>query len=335
MHWHIKRVILSLLIGVLSWISFHLAIPLAKTSFHGIDVCEKGSTHLYSTQSSDDLARVYLQAIQSAQKSITLAIYALSDFRVIRALQEKAQEGVKVHILYDPKASHGIREKIPLASFSAYEGRGLMHQKILIVDAKKIWLGSANMTASSLDLHHNLAFMLDNPSLAGALLKKIEKKKSQTPAPIIGEIGDQTIEIWILPDGGAGIKRVKQLLLAAKKTIRIAMYTWTRIDLAKELVHLSLKGVKVEVVLDNYSTKGAGSKVFNLLTEGKIPTWVSDQRRLMHHKFALIDGDCLIFGSANWTMRAFQENDDFFAVLYPLSALQKAKMDRIWDATHL
>ena len=77
---------------------------------------------LYANQTHDDLNHLYQQAIGSAQKSITLIIYALTDDQIIHALSQKSESGIPLHIVCDAKASRGIGRKL---------SKGIHYQKII------------------------------------------------------------------------------------------------------------------------------------------------------------------------------------------------------------
>jgi len=290
---------------------------------------------LYSNQSSDDLAQLYLEAIKSAKQSVTLVIYSLLDHRVIAALQQKALAGIPVHIICDAKASPGISRKLPNATIVKRIAKGLTHQKILIIDQNKILLGSANMTHDSLRSHGNLVVGLENPGLAKLMVAKArsmdDEGKYEALKHQIVKAGTQTVELWELPDDSGAVERVVQLLRAAKKSIRIAMFTWTRTDFTQELIHASLRGVKVETVIDRYSGKGASAKIVKMLQGGKIPVHFNTTQGLLHYKLAYIDEEILVNGSANWTNAAFKDNDDVFLVIYPLTNEQRTKMNQLWQ----
>lgn len=135
----------------------------------------------------------------------------------------------------------------------------------------------------------------------------------------------------MLPDDPQALKRIKSLINSAKKTVNIAMFTWTRKDLTQELIDAADRDVRVMAVIDNYSGKGASAKIVNMLKNARIPVSLSTGKGLMHHKFAYIDREILINGSANWTRNAFTNNDDCFIVLSPLTKAQQNKLDALWS----
>ncbi len=293
----------------------------------------------YSNQTSDDLTALFVTAIGQAKESVNLGIYSLTDPEIIEALNNKGAENIPVHIACDAKASPGITAKLKNVHLVRCAGNGLMHQKILIIDEKTALLGSANFTPSSLQSHGNLVVGIDHSALASALAKRtksMNEEKMVTYPLLHSEIkaGEQTIELCVLPDDCKAPERILSLLQSAKKTIKVAMFTWTRIDFTKELIAAFKRGVQVEAVVDRYCAKGANAKVIKMLQKSGIPIRLHQGPGLLHHKLAYIDDEILIHGSANWTKNAFELNDDFFIVAHSLTEEQKKKMDLLWKTVY-
>lgn len=291
---------------------------------------------LYSNQTGDNLTQLYVNAIRSAEHSITLVIFSLKDPQIIQALKDRCQSGISVYIVCDAQASKGITKQCNGSGIKIIRraGKGLTHQKIVIIDSEQILIGSANFTTESLITHGNLVMGLKNHVLANTLEDKIKSMDEDGDStPLLHKdviIGNQKVELWILPDDPQAVNRLKTLIRSAKKTVNIAMFTWTRRDLTQDLIEASQRNVKVDTIIDNYSGKGASAKIVNMLSTGGIPIALSTGKGLMHHKFAYIDGKTLINGSANWTHNAFANNDDCFIVLSPLTKDQRNKMNALW-----
>lgn len=330
-----KNCVLSLLIALLTWILIALGLQ-AKAFIPAPLPSSQGPAQLYSNQTNDNLSLLFSEAISRAKRSIVLAVYSLTDQEMIKSLKEASNEGVDLHIVCDAEASPGISHRLPEAHLTKRSGTGLMHQKILVIDGFEVWLSSANMTYNSLHVHDNLVAGVKNKELAALLIARIKSMDSEGGyTPLLHqtiEAGGQSVELWMLPDDNEALSRLKYLLRTAEKSIKVAMFTWTRQDFANELIAAGLRGIKVEVIIDRYSGKGASKKVVQLLDKGGITPQLSTGNKLLHHKFALIDDSTLVHGSANWTLAAFQENDDYFIVITPLNEQQKKKMAAVWNA---
>jgi cardiolipin synthase len=283
---------------------------------------------LYSNVCHDNLEKLFVEAIYSAQHSILLFIYSLSDSSLIDALNAQAKKGISVKVIHDMTTPPTGFQK--LCTFIDNEGikpSGLMHRKILIVDSEKVWIGSANMTTESLKLHDNLVIGVMNPLLA----KVIASQKSFASF----NSGGQPMEYWGLPEEGReGLKRLIQLIDSAQKTVRVAMFTWTHSALTEAIIRAHRRGIDVEVVLDRGQAQGVCQQCVKTLQAGGVEPKLSSGLGLLHHKFAWIDEEVLVNGSANWTQAAFTRNSDCFLILHQLTELQNAKMKTLWKRTY-
>lgn len=283
---------------------------------------------LYSNHSNDDLRALYLQAIGEAQKSIDLWIYSLSDAKIIRALKEKAESGVRVTVTHDMSTPQFGFDKLG-TSIHQVEPHysGLMHRKILVVDGEKIWIGSANFTTQSLRMDGNLVVGIASPALGKALINQSAVRDFL--------IADQRVEYWSLPeDKEEALKRLVSLIDSAKKTVRVAMFTLTHPTLVDAMVRAQERQVFVEVAIDGGQAHGVCEKSVSTLLQNKVPLWIFETGNLLHYKCACIDDRILITGSANWTKAAFTKNGDCFLIIHDLRPEQIQKVRQIWKSIH-
>ncbi len=283
---------------------------------------------LHATQCQDDLRKLFLDAIADAKRSIFVVIYALNDDKLIRALNKRAKEGIEISVYHDPSTSQkGFQRLKSPIQVIPIQVAGLAHQKILITDEEKVWIGSANWTPDSLRVHANLVVGIQSKNLAQIIFHPELYNRLK--------LNDQNLEFWHSPERGReGLARLLSLIEGAQKTIRVAMYTWTHPELTQAIIHAHKRGVHVEVVMDNSSAQGVSKKAFQALYRGGIAVFASSGYELLHHKFAWIDDHILVHGSTNWTRSAFARNHDCFIVLDPLSNEQVVKMRRLWKAIY-
>ncbi len=253
---------------------------------------------------SKNFSQLFHAAIKGAKKEIVLQMYALSDADIIKALEDKAQEGVSVQILFDKTAA---RPNLHFSEIIPDTAKGLMHRKILIIDGKLIFIGSANMTEQSLKMHDNLVVGMYKPHF------ELATKDG----------------LWLLPDKN-GLDALINQIHTAQKTIRVALFTLTHPQIVDALITAQNRGVSVKCAIDHYTAKGASKKQVERLRNAHIPIYLSRGLQLFHHKWAFIDNKTLILGSANWTKAAFTRNHDCFIILQNLDQTQKKFMQRIW-----
>lgn len=290
----------------------------------------------YSIQMRDDLQLTFSEAIKSAKSSVVLLIYSLTDRKIIQALRKKSEEGVSVQVICDEKASRTAPRKLgPKVRTTLRKSRGLMHQKILVIDGINTWIGSANMTPTSLKLHDNLVIGLHSRDFAKQIEKKVHHMTTtgriyDIPASTCS-VGNQRVEVWFFPDNTNGVDKLTQLIQGAEKSIKVAMFTWTRHDLAQAIIKARERGVDTHVVIDRNSANGVSKKVVNFLTTHGIHVQCNAGASLLHHKLLIIDDNTLVNGSANWTKAAFTVNDDCFMILHDLNDRQRRYLRQLWS----
>lgn len=284
--------------------SLHVSLPSPKAPIQ-----------FYSTHHRDDLKLTLIQALKRAKHSIFLKTYALTDTSILSLLKKRAQEGVDIHLYYHKKTTPKLEGlSSPHLHFHPVQEKGLMHEKIWIVDESQIFLGSANITYSSLKMHENSVLGLYAPELARIL---VQSRPKELTYPLEG----QTIQFFSLPN-----KRALEILIEnldkAQRRVDLFLFTFTHPDIVKKLVELHSRGVHINLLVDAHTARGASKKALTCLSKSGISIYLSRGSQLFHHKWALIDQSTLIFGSANWTQAAFTKNKDFLLLLSPLNNKQ-------------
>lgn len=288
---------------------------------------------LYANQLRDDLRLIFKKAIDRGKKSITVFIYTITDPIIISSLKKKAGEGVNVQVVTDVKTARGLERRLgnKIHLIKRF-GPGLMHRKIIVIDGDQTWIGSANLTKESLHMHGNLVIGFEDPSLS----KMIDESVKGNVIPYSKyRIGGQEVEVSFVPEDTESLQRLLSLINTAKKSVKIAMFTWTRRDLAEAVIQAKDRGLDVEVVLDNQQSKGDSGKIFRMLKENGVNVRLSRGPGLLHHKFLYIDGDLLVNGSANWTSAAFKKNEDVYVILHNLDEEQHNKMEKLWKVIQI
>jgi cardiolipin synthase len=317
-----RKVSLFLLIGAFlcfySWIVFLAAWTKLPSENHPI--------RLYSNQTRQDIKLTYSQALDRATHSIFLSVYGITDPQILAVICKKAFEKLSISIEYDPSASSPLKKLLPSSiNVTPIKSSGLMHRKIVLIDKTQVFLGSANLTPSSLCHHANLVVGIYHPPLAAFL-------ECPTAPSYFFEIQGQQGEIFLFPDPmKGGLTRLITLIDNAKREIKIAMFTLTHPEIAEALLSAKKRGVAVSIAIDAYTARGASKKTIIALEKGGIRPVLSQGRELLHHKWAIIDQRVLVTGSANWTKAAFNKNHDFLLFLSPLEKKQIRFLNRLWD----
>ncbi len=274
---------------------------------------------LYSLEQGDVLQDVVVQFIKEAKKSLNIATYTLSDQKVIKAIKEANDRGIEIVIAVDKNGYKGKREELGEKTRLVQRGiKGLMHQKWIVQDEALSLIGSANLTWDSLNRQNNLFIAIASKEFASHLLTEASKKTVTNIYPLGSSwetvIPPFTLVSWTTPKNPA----IKDVLLdaldGAKKTIRIALYTFTEKELLEKVVDAKKRGIDVKVTLDKGQTLGASYKTFLRLMKEAIPVGLSVGKPLLHHKFVWIDQEKLFTGSFNWTKAALTQNEELLTL---------------------
>ena len=116
------------------------------------------------------------------------------------------------------------------------------------------------------------------------------------------------VTVRFSPHGGAE-HLVVQTLRLARERVHVAIYGLTSPAIEAALRDLAHAGVKVAVKADRVQSAGsAQAAALGRLEAAGVTVQVSRLSRLLHHKFAVVDGRWVISGSFNWTTSAENRN---------------------------
>lgn len=156
--------------------------------------------------------------------------------------------------------------------------------------------------------------------VALARQQRVEEGAAPTPAPpgAAYEVLFTTPQrAGTPPAGSAGRldERLVHLIDGAQRSVDMAAYDFGLTNVADALIRAKERGVAVRVVTD---TDNAGNPAVLRLKQAGIPV-VDDQRQaLMHHKFAVIDGQTVVTGAWNFAERdTFRHNNNTVIVRSP------------------
>ncbi len=131
--------------------------------------------------------------------------------------------------------------------------------------------------------------------------------------------GDTTL--YLLPmEKKEALSTLLHTIDLAKQEIKVSIYSFTNKKIADRLKNAAKRGIKVEIIFDDgqsrskygksmigYLAKYRHIRVYRLNGLGS-RLQKKKYRGIMHIKMAVIDKKWVIFGSANWTYKAFSKN---------------------------
>ncbi|XP_072273526.1 mitochondrial cardiolipin hydrolase [Pyxicephalus adspersus] len=112
-----------------------------------------------------------------------------------------------------------------------------------------------------------------------------------------------------LPHTDSDLHRLMRRLMEARRSLELCIFTFSSPPLARAVLLLHSRGVRVRVITDSDYMATVGSQIGALRKAG-VEVRHNQSSGLMHHKFVLIDKTLVITGSMNWTMQAIQTNKE-------------------------
>lgn len=141
-----------------------------------------------------------------------------------------------------------------------------------------------------------------------------------------------TVEVAFSPQHGATDLVIKAIG-EARKTIRVAAYSFTSRPIEEALKVAHGRGVDVRMVVDKSNEDGRRNSVWHLAQAG-IPVHVDFRYSIMHDKFVVIDDATVETGSFNFTAAAERRNAENVMVLRNAPAIARkygAEWKRLWN----
>jgi phosphatidylserine/phosphatidylglycerophosphate/cardiolipin synthase-like enzyme len=294
----------------------------------------------------DDAGAVMVREIDEARTSVHAAVFNINDARIVDALVRAHARGVDVKLVTDagklrPAADWQTGDDALLAAGVpllgvARGGRGAMHDKIAIIDGKKVTTGSFNWEPGASRENHENMVLTDDPQLVAAYAARFTALAGDVMRPR-REASDPNGAAYVAfaPDEEPH-RAVGRLIDAAKKSIHVAMFTAKDVEyeengaktsILKKLVAAKKRGVDVLLVTDHGISEAA--EYFGVVSDDdQTDEWLEREGvhvvradntfgryASMHHKVMVVDGEIVVTGAFNWYHDAAYLNDEDVLVL--------------------
>jgi cardiolipin synthase len=299
----------------------------------------------------DEIFPAMLEAIRGAEKTITFETYIYWEGKIANefseALAERAEAGVKVHVLLDWLGSKKVNQELiekmrqsgievehyhPLRWYNLDRVNNRTHRKLLVVDGRIGFTGGVGIAdewrgkGDSPDHWRDTHYLIEGPVVADVqaafmdnwLKTRSEVLHGEDYFPPLEEVGTVATQMFkSSPRQGSESVRLLFLLAiaSARKSIRIGNPYFVPDDLAiATLIAARKRGVAIELVLmgrvtDSEFTRKASRSRWGPLLEAGIDIY-EFQPTLYHNKLMVVD-DCLVsVGSTNIDNRSFRLNDE-------------------------
>ena len=297
----------------------------------------------------DEAFPAMLAAIDAAKSRINFETYVFKDGeigdRFVESLARAAGRGVTVRIVVDPVGSlmkPDNRERLekagaklawfnPLGFFTVEIANYRTHRKTLVIDGEVAFTGGLGVAdywlghAQDEDHWRDTQFKVTGPAvraLDSAFYENwIESGGLSAPAldPELPSrpTGARSIVLWSNPMSGASNIKLMYLLAigAARKTIDLQSPYVTLDPTTKwSLAEARKRGVTIRMLAEGHVTdampvKHASRHAYQGLLDQGIEIFEYEPT-MMHSKAIIIDGVFSVIGSANFSNRSFELNDE-------------------------
>ena len=282
--------------------------------------------------------REYLPAvlglIQSATNSIEFVQLEMHDDRAVQAieaaLEAAVKRGVKVRGILDDGVDFNAgavdRMRARGADVKLDTPVKMTHSKIIIVDGRKVLLGSTNWTGNSMGNNNETNVRLDDPALAGFFGRYFTALWADSAAePDLPSVESGAVKTLV---NRQYFPEVLGLFNAATQRIRVVMYginyspkyVGSKVNqLVEALVAASARGVDVAVVIDlsdyNELLNKVNRPAKEYLAEAGVVVFDDPAPITTHAKMILVD-DAVVIGSVNWGKDALENRNETCVVIH-------------------
>jgi phosphatidylserine/phosphatidylglycerophosphate/cardiolipin synthase-like enzyme len=296
-----------------------------------------------------------MRFLDSADRTIYGSVHEVDMIVVAEKLAQKAASGVDVQITIENdwwggaknKAARQVLERSKVKVFPDNRKSGLMHNKFFVVDGKRVWTGSTNLTETCLFFNPNNGVWIEDGRIAANFLAEFEQQrtgrfgkrgrpKGQTPYPEL-TIGKIRIETYFSPIDET-IPAIVRLINSAEKDIDLMCFVFSSREICEALLAAHKRGVKVRVLLDNVFSSDAITRrwacvPFKELKAAGVPCKFDDENSKLHHKVIIVDGQRVLTGSFNFSNNAATENNENALIIHDPATARKylAEFERLWN----
>lgn len=304
-----------------------------------------GTRHGHVRDSMGDIANGLRSVMDSSSRQVEIAIYGLRKQQwfldSLKGLQEKKK--VKTNIIVDQRQGdvgdwdpdnfdYPDTSKLPglvgedlvkpdTDRHGHVNVNAIMHNKFAVIDRRKVWLGSANVshTDAGSEYNANVAILINNPEIARIYSDEFrqmfnhgkfstQKLPRDDDRPV--RFADGTVvSVFFSPQDDPMNRAILDFIQRAKKSIDISMFFLTDMKAATALKDAAKRGVKIRLIYDALAAAHAASKHSWLRDQG-IDVRVENWGGKMHMKTAVADNIDVILGSLNWSTSGALKNDE-------------------------
>ena len=259
-----------------------------------------------------------INAIDSAQKSVWVEMYLLSDRNVIRALEDAANRSLDVRVMLEPHPFGGSPpartiDQLTAAGVKAQEtdpAFALTHEKGMIIDGTTAYIMTSNFTRSALGGYGSSSGYQDNREY-----DIVDTNQQDVQAVIAIFNADWNRTTAQFNDPNLVVSPVNSrsdftsLINSAHHTLLIEAEEMQDSSIEQAIVSAAQRGVQIQVILPapRGSSGDSNSQGIDNIKQGGIQVR-EDPRLYMHAKIIVVDGHEAFVGSENISSYSLDQN---------------------------
>jgi len=292
---------------------------------------------------------VITDAIDSAQKSVWVEMYLLTDRKIISALEEAAHRGIDTRVMLETHP-YGEGSASPTETMDRLDAAGvqtkatspnfsLTHEKGMIIDGKTAYIMTSNFTLSALGvskstLNREYGVIDNNPQDIQGVIDIFNADWNRTTV----QLSDPNLVVSPINSR----QDFASLIGSAHKSLQIEAEEMQDNDIEQALVSAEKRGVSVQVILpssSNSSSDSSGSNSgnsagINTIEQGNVQV-KEDPHLYMHAKIIIVDGQKAFVGSENISAASLDSNRELGVIVSDQNALNTLQQtfQQDWSAS--
>jgi len=290
--------------------------------------------------------------ISIAESTLFCAIHELDVLVLAQDLAAAKQRGVRVEIILESQwmqdgenqAAISILREGGVKIIPDHKKSGLMHNKYLIADRKRVWSGSANLTINCLFLHYNDSIWLESQDAA---LRFYRNYLNLLNPPAGGQtfpsrdyritIGETPVDIWFSPEDRP-TRHFVNSLYHTREEIRFTIFAYSSAEILDAMLRANRAGVKIAGIFDDSFSSPDMVKTWKRFPYGELSgkpgvmvTWDGEGAKV-HHKHMILDKKTVITGSFNFSQNAEKNNDENITAIHSPELAEQyiARQKELW-----
>ncbi len=251
-----------------------------------------------------------LKGINSAQHSLLMAMYLITEPKIIQAMKDAVARGVDVRLLFEINPYGGSSNNVDVGTDLAKSGVKLkwsphiftfLHEKAIVVDNKVAYIMTLNMTTSSFTANREYGIIDRNPADIAEIVKVFNADWNRTKPDL-----SNARLIWSPVNSRS---KTLEMIDSAKETLDIEEEELLDDEIEDHLIQAVRRGVKVRFIS---TPRYPLSNDVNEVGREKIRQAGAEVRYMVdpfvHAKMFVVDHRLAFVGSENFSTNSLDFN---------------------------